>query len=310
MVFVFCVFFFGFMVFVSLRRSFTDLDFIQLIGQIDAFNGISFVNIARKEFEIYPGIGYWLTLYDLNKFENFPYSNAAYVFKTLFFWLPSELFGFQEAPFTSYLGFYLTNDPLFSCNITSIGELALMFGWPSILVLGVTCGIFTYLLDIKYLRQFKNFNFLIFAVIILQIMRGPFYYFLSQILLLTLAWWLIYMFFIRKERSVWSIVLKPAIIRVSRNSSELRALFILNCVAWVKNVNFNAVTQWLYFSEIICWSLIYGCDHSNPKLMDIFMDSILTEYLIGPRTPFSRRCIEQIGVFITNIGKNNNECQQ
>jgi hypothetical protein len=202
MVFVFCVFFFGFMVFVSLRRSFTDLDFIQLIGQIDAFNGISFVNIARKEFEIYPGIGYWLTLYDLNKFENFPYSNAAYVFKTLFFWLPSELFGFQEAPFTSYLGFYLTNDPLFSCNITSIGELALMFGWPSILVLGVTCGIFTYLLDIKYLRQFKNFNFLIFAVIILQIMRGPFYYFLSQILLLTLAWWLIYMFFIRKERSV------------------------------------------------------------------------------------------------------------
>ena len=200
--FVFCVFFFAFMVFVSLRRSFPDLDLIQLISEIDVFNDISFFNIARKEFEIYSGIGYWVTLYDLNKFQNFPYSDAAYVFKMLFFWLPSDQFNFQEEPFTSYLGFYLTNDPLFSCNITSIGELALMFGWFSILVLGVTFGIFTYLLDIKYLRKFKNFNFLIFAVIILQIMRGPFYYFMSQILLLTLAWWLIYKFFIRKERSV------------------------------------------------------------------------------------------------------------
>jgi len=200
---VFSVFFFGFMVYVSLRRSFMGLDFIQLISQVDAFNSMSFVNIARKEFEIYPGIGYWMTLYDLNEFGDIDYSRVSYILKTIFFWLPSGLFDFQQTPpFTAHLGFLITNDPLFSCNITSLGELVVMYGKPSILVLGLTLGISTYLLDIKYLRQFNNFNFMIFAVIILQIMRGPFYYFLSQILLLTLAWWLIYKFLIRKERSV------------------------------------------------------------------------------------------------------------
>ena len=128
-------------------------------------------------------------------------STKRFGFKIFFFWVPGGLFSFQEGPFTQFLGYYLTGNPLFSCNITSLGELALMMGWPGVLAFGVSSGIVTYLLDIRHLRSHLNLPFLIFAIILLQIMRGPFYYFLSQILLLSLAWWLIYKFLIKKRSS-------------------------------------------------------------------------------------------------------------
>ena len=200
-IFVFGGFFFCFMVFVNLRRSYLDLDFLQLFSQLAIFSDMSFFNIARKEFEWYPGVEFWLELYDSNSFKDFPYSRMGYFFKIFFFWVPGGLFSFQEGPFTQFLGYYLTGNPLFSCNITSLGELALMMGWPGVLAFGVSSGIVTYLLDIRHLRSHLNLPFLIFAIILLQIMRGPFYYFLSQILLLSLAWWLIYKFLIKKRSS-------------------------------------------------------------------------------------------------------------
>jgi hypothetical protein len=198
-IFIFGLFFFCFMIFVSLRRSFLDLDFFQLIGQLNVFGDLGLLNIARKEFEWYPGLGYWLELYDLNAFNNFPYSSSGYLFKIFFFWMPDGLFSFQEGPFTAYLGYYLTGDQLFSCNITSIGEIAIMFGWPAVLAFGIFAGISAYLLDIRYLRNNSNFTFLIFAVILLQIFRGPFYYFLSQILLLIIAWGFIFKFVLQRR---------------------------------------------------------------------------------------------------------------
>lgn len=200
-IFFFSVFFFSFMVFVSLRRSYLDLDFLQLLSQISVFSDLSFVNVARKELEWYPGLGYWLELYDSNSFSDFPYSRLGYVFKIFFFWVPGDLFDFQEGPFTAFLGYYLTGDPLFSCNITALGELSLMFGWSGVIGFGVVAGVMSYLLDIRQLQTHLNFPFLIFVVIILQIFRGPFYYFSTQMILLTLVWGLIFTVILKKGTS-------------------------------------------------------------------------------------------------------------
>lgn len=186
---------FAFMVFVSLRRSFPGLDFIALISNVSVYSdaGLGLVNVARKELEFYPAMGYWLELIDTGKFWNFEYSVFEYIRNMFFFWIPGPLFD-ENGPITAQIGFLVSGDPSFSANISALGESMLIFGYAAIPLLALFFAITVIILDRKLANWNSGVAFVIFASILVQILRGPFVYFVAQIIILSLFWGFIILF--------------------------------------------------------------------------------------------------------------------
>ena len=187
----FAVFGFLFVVFVDLRRTFLGAGFFEILENVSIFTdaGLGLVNVARKELEFFPGISFWVDAVEKGIFEDFGYSPLNYIWKIALFWLP-PFFG-DAGPITTRLGYALTSDPLFSCNITAVGEVMLIFGLLGIPLISLALCIIVLVVDRLLVNYNRGAAFVVLAPILLQLIRGPFYYQLSQIILIGMLWFFI-----------------------------------------------------------------------------------------------------------------------
>jgi hypothetical protein len=169
---IFFMGFFGmiFMITIAFTRTFVNSGISDIIPKIvDLFTELNIINIIRNYFEIYSGMEYYYRLLDNSYFV---YNGLDYIIRFIAFFIPRSIYTDKPISISEVAGHIIGGEG-FSCGVTAVGEVSLVYGISGVLFLAIFHSLTTVFFDKNTNNKFITLYFIGIATYAFQFLRGP-----------------------------------------------------------------------------------------------------------------------------------------